>query len=227
MCIRDRARAVTMRSAATVSQPTWTSASQASANTSARISATWALRSLHGVSQPSATRASSELGGCAWPRRVAAAKIHPWRGDEANLVATTSLRTARRAVLNEVVATRFASSPRHGWILAAATRRGQAHPPSSLEALLAEGWETPCNDLNAHVALILADVFAEACEALVGVGWDAVAAERIVTALADLEPPRDPRSVAVGWRSLATALDLPPWQASRARLCRRPSGPGV
>ena len=37
-------------------------------------------------------------------------------------------RTARRAVLNEVVATRFASSPCHGWILAAATRRGQEHP---------------------------------------------------------------------------------------------------
>src|SRR5450830_270456 len=136
-------------------------------------------------------------------------------------------RTARHAVLNEVVATRFASSPRHGWILAAATRRGQEHPPISLEALVAEGWETPCNELDADVALILADVFAEACEALVQVGWDAVAAERIVTALADLEPTRDPRSVAVEWRSLATALHLPPWQARRARLRRRPSRPRV
>ena len=136
-------------------------------------------------------------------------------------------RTARRAVLNEVVATRFASSPRHGWILAAATRRGQEHTPISLEALVAEGWETPSNDLNADVALILADVFAEASEALVQVGWDAVTAERIVTALADLESPRDPRSVAVGWRSLATALHLPPWQARRARLRRRPSRPWV
>ena len=130
-------------------------------------------------------------------------------------------RTARRAVLNEVVATRFASSPRHGWILAAAARRGQEHPPISLEALVAEGWETPCNELDADVALILGDVFAEACEALVEVGWDAVAAERIVTALADLEPPRDPRSVAVGWRSLATALDLPPWQARRLTIALR------
>ena len=119
-------------------------------------------------------------------------------------------RTARRAVLNEVVATRFASSPRQGWILAAAARRGQEHPPISLEALVAEGWETPSNDLDADVALILADVFAEASEALVQVGWDAVAAERVVTALANLEPPRDARSVALGWRSLATAPDTPP-----------------
>jgi hypothetical protein len=105
--------------------------------------------------------------------------------------------------------------------LAAATRRGQEHPPISLETLVAEGWETPCNDLDADVALILADVFAEACEALVQVGWDAVAAERIVTALANLEPPRDARSVAVGWRSLATALDLPPWQARRLTIALR------
>jgi len=130
-------------------------------------------------------------------------------------------RTARRAVLNEVVATRFASSPRQGWILAAAARRGQEHPPISLEALVAEGWETPSNELDADVALILADVFAEASEALIEVGWDAVAAERIVTALADLEPPRDPRSVALGWRSLATALDLPPWQARRLTIALR------
>jgi len=130
-------------------------------------------------------------------------------------------RTARRAVLGEVVATRFASSPRHGWILAAAARRGEEHPPISLEALVAEGWETPSNNLDADVAMILADVFAEASEALVQVGWDAGAAERIVTALADLEPPRDPRSVAVGWRSLATALDLPPWQARRLTIALR------
>jgi hypothetical protein len=67
-------------------------------------------------------------------------------------------RTARRAVLNEVVATRFASSPRHGWLLAAATRRGQEHPPISLEALVAEGWETPSNDLDAAVATVQEDV---------------------------------------------------------------------
>ena len=99
--------------------------------------------------------------------------------------------------------------------------------PISLEALVAEGWKTPSNELNADVALILADVFAEASEALVQVGWDAGAAERIVTALADLEPPRDPRSVAVEWRSLATALHRPPWHARRARLRRRPSRPRV
>ena len=99
--------------------------------------------------------------------------------------------------------------------------------PISLEALVAEGWKTPCKDLDADVALILADVFAEASEALVQVGWDAVTAERIVTALADLEPPRDPRSVAVEWRSLATALHRPPWHARRARLRRRPSRPRV
>ena len=54
------------------------------------------------------------------------------------------------------------------------------------------------------------------------VGWEAPRADAIVAAVIALTAPTDdPRSTVLGWRALASALDLPAWQARRLTVALR------
>lgn len=131
-------------------------------------------------------------------------------------------QTARRAVLNEIAAAQFATNPRRAWRLADDAGHGSVLPPVSLETLLESGRQLP-DDAPADPAnLIVAEALAQACAALVGVGWDSDLAARIVVAVLDVDDiPSDPRSTALGWRLLASSLGIPAWQARRLTVVLR------
>jgi hypothetical protein len=125
-------------------------------------------------------------------------------------------QAARRAALGELVAARYVKVERRAWELR--HPGGTAEPtriPLSLDALLDTGWE-PTDDELPDTALADLEVCSEF--ALTETGWSPAEASRIVAAVVELpDPATDPRGGALGWRHMATALDLPPWQARR--LC--------
>ena len=123
---------------------------------------------------------------------------------------------ARRTILAEIVTARFATSERRAWELHVAVGDGDVHVPISLDVLLESGWEPADDAAHPIDTALLADVLADARNALVSVGWDTDLAARIVRAVAALDGAEsDPRCIAIGWRNLATQLNLPPWQARR------------
>jgi len=130
-------------------------------------------------------------------------------------------QTARRAVLSEIVAGQFATTERRGWELAVAARKGEVRLPLSLDALIDTGWEAPGNEPDVTSRLELADVLADARNALERVGWGRRTAGRIIAAVANLDPPATPRCTVAGWRTLAATLDLPAWQARRLAVVLR------
>jgi len=130
-------------------------------------------------------------------------------------------QVARRAVLGEIVAAQFSTADRRAWELAMAARHGKVVVPISLDALAAASWEPSSAEPDPALAVVWHDVLADARDALIAVGWQPATARRIVTAVVDLQPPPDPRSTIVGWRLLATELDLPAWQARRLALALR------
>lgn len=126
-------------------------------------------------------------------------------------------RAAKRAVLGEVVAARYGKSERRAWDLyRAGNDRQPVCLPLSLDVLLTSGWEP--QDPERPEEIDLGCMCEVAVAALVDVGWAPAAAVRIVAAVVELpDPANDPRSGALGWRTMAASLDLPPWQARR--LC--------
>ncbi|NTW41187.1 MAG: hypothetical protein HGA44_15165 [Cellulomonadaceae bacterium] len=125
-------------------------------------------------------------------------------------------RAAKRAALGEVVAARYGKAERRAWELLRPTSGAEpVRLPLSLDVLLDAGW-----DLAGHAAPVpgLAEVRTVAAHGLIEAGWAVEDAGRIVATVMDLpDPATDPRSGALGWRHMATDLDLPPWQARR--LC--------
>lgn len=126
-------------------------------------------------------------------------------------------RAAKRAALGEIVAARYGKAERRAWELR--TAGGGDEPmriPVSLDVLLASGWDVTYDERRDGTSLGWVVIVAR--DALVGAGWDDADASRIVRAVVDLpDAADDPRSSAVGWRTMAVDLGLPPWQARR--LC--------
>lgn len=130
-------------------------------------------------------------------------------------------RAARCAVLEEIVSSQFACDSRRGWDLTSRSRAGLMLAPVSLEKLLEVGWE-PSSRSTPETSPELDDAVRSAAKALGDVGWEPDLAQRIVAEVVDLKSPAaDPRSTALGWRLLATDLDLPAWQARRLTLVLR------
>lgn len=129
-------------------------------------------------------------------------------------------QAARRAALGELVAARYVKVERRAWELRHPD--GTAEPtrvPLSLDALLDTGWEPP-GDEPQDTPLAGLRVCSEF--ALTEAGWSPAEASRIVAAVVELpDPAADPRSGALGWRHMATALELPPWQARRLCIALR------
>jgi hypothetical protein len=131
-------------------------------------------------------------------------------------------QAARRAVITEILTSRFATNDRRAWELALVAREGAVRVPLSLEALVSRGWDPPSGTPDQAAQLIMHDVCTLARDALVAVGWETSEADAIVAAVMTLtDPTDDPRSTVLGWRSLADALDLPAWQARRLTVALR------
>jgi len=137
---------------------------------------------------------------------------------------------ARRAILGEVVASRFATNERRAWELNLAARNAEVHVPISLDALIESGWQLIDDAPPSTGDRALAGVLAAASTALASAGWDAHTATRIVQAMAHLDDAAsDPRCIALGWQSLAAQIDQSPWQARRPTVALRgiPDRPGL
>jgi hypothetical protein len=130
-------------------------------------------------------------------------------------------QAARRAVLGEIVAAKYATEERRGRSLDAAARSGQGGPLVSLDALASTGWEPAHTDADAVAGMAWEDLLVQVDRALVDVGWEPATASRIVDAVLCMPTTPDPRCTIVGWRLLAVELDLPPWQARRLALALR------
>lgn len=130
-------------------------------------------------------------------------------------------QAARRAVLGEIVSTRYATEERRARSLEAAARDGEGGPVASLDALADAGWEPACTDLDPVAGMAWRDLLAKVDRAMVDVGWEPATATRIVDAVLCMPTTPDPRCTIVGWRRLAIELDLAPWQARRLALALR------
>ena len=127
-------------------------------------------------------------------------------------------RTAQHAVANEVIAARYGTSPRRAWDIANGVG---VHHTEQLVGLQVLDFH-PCGTVEDDPAAEL-DMRAScttAITALREVGWSAADAVRIVGLVVQLPYPGEedrngPDSR--GWRRMAVALGLPPWQARR--LC--------
>lgn len=141
--------------------------------------------------------------------------------------------TARRAVLTEVVCAQYPTSPSRAWRLATApdcTRFAPVAPLPDDERLL-----TSASDVGlAHPTERPAAMAAAA--ALVAAGWDVDTARSVVIEVLCDEPTARTNRWAVqrqssgyGWRTMATRLGLPAWQARRLVLVLRgtPERPGL
>lgn len=125
-------------------------------------------------------------------------------------------RAAKRAALGEVVAARYGKVERRAWeLLRPADGAEPVRLPLSLDVLLDAGWDVTG---SAGHGPELHEVISTAIRGLVAAGWPSHDAAHIVAAVIDLPDAReDPRSEALGWRHMATDLDMPAWQARR--LC--------
>ena len=130
-------------------------------------------------------------------------------------------QAARRAVLGEILAARYATDERRGRILAAAARDGEVVPPTSLDALSATGWEPASTTGEPGTDLAWRQLLVDVDAALVAAGWEPTMATRIVDAVLCMPTAPDSRCTVVGWRLPALELGLPPWQARRLALCLR------
>lgn len=139
-------------------------------------------------------------------------------------------QVARRQLLGEIVAARFATNDRRGWKLEVASRDDAIGPAVSLDALLEVGWEPESCDLYLGEPPEATGFTDAARSALCLVGWSDTEATAILAAVLDPPAPRlDDRTQFPGWRLMATALDIPPWQARRLTIALRGTSdwPGV
>lgn len=130
-------------------------------------------------------------------------------------------QVARRAILGEIVSTKYATEERRARSLDATARAGGYGPLTSLDALASIGWEPAPTAADPVVGLAWREVLARVDAALIDVGWDQAMAARIVDAVLCMPTTPDPRCTIVGWRLLAVELGVPPWQARRLALVLR------
>src|SRR5665648_602726 len=132
-------------------------------------------------------------------------------------------QTARRAVLGEILAARWATDWRRAWEHDAEERAGRRARPISIEPLLRDGVEPAALDSvprNAPPTLI-STALDLAAGALADSGWSAAEAKEIVAEVATMEDALSHGATVVGWRPLAARLGLPPWQARRLTFVLR------
>jgi hypothetical protein len=141
----------------------------------------------------------------------------------------------RRAIRGEVVAARLASSPRRGWCWSPSGRPDEdravlvprrVEEPLSLDVLMQTGFEVPAPPMLFPLGSALDAVVA----VMVKEGWSYPVASRAVEAVAaNAGLGRARARTAGGWRTLAQATGLPPWQLRRLTvlLCGAPGWPGL
>ncbi len=130
-------------------------------------------------------------------------------------------QVARRQLLGEIVATRFGTNEWRAWKLNADARNGLISPAVSLDSLLEAGWE-PEDDEWMTVDSADSKVVLTARRALVAIGWSDCDARRIVDAVLTAPPSDgDARTQFPGWRTMASDLQIPPWQARRLTVALR------
>lgn len=137
---------------------------------------------------------------------------------------------ARRQLLGEIVAARFATNDRRAWKLEVASRDGAVGPAVSLDVLLESGWEPAGSDPDAEDPFEAEEIAGVARRALMLVGWSEEQAVSILATVLDAPSTRvDHRTQFAGWRAMASTLGLPPWQARRLTIALRGTSdwPGV
>ena len=134
-------------------------------------------------------------------------------------------QTARRAVLGEIFAARWATSRRRAWVYDAEERAGRIVRPISLEPLLRDGVEIAALDSvpRSGPQTPLSAALDLAAGALADSGWSATVARQIVAEVAAMEDALSDGATVVGWRPLATRLGLPAWQVRRLTFLLRGS----
>jgi hypothetical protein len=140
-------------------------------------------------------------------------------------------QTARRAVLGEVLAARWATNWRRAWEHDVEERAGRLSRPYWLGTLLATPDAFPAA-LPAHERIsntVVSDALDHAAGALADCGWSPGQAKEIVGEVAAMDVPLGRGATVIGWRPLATRLGLPPWQARRLTFVLRGSAdrPGL
>ena len=126
-------------------------------------------------------------------------------------------QVARHAIANEVIAARYGTNPRRAWDVANSVGTRHSRQLVGLDVL---DWH-PRGAVDDDVAtrLDFKISFATAVIALQEAGWSPDEAARIVATVAGLPYPGEASTGAgvAGWRTMASHLELPPWQARR--LC--------
>ncbi|WP_156388007.1 hypothetical protein [Cellulomonas sp. Root137] len=138
-------------------------------------------------------------------------------------------QVARRQLLGEIVAARFATNDRRAWKLEVASRYGAVAPAVSLDLLLEAGWEPASEDPDPSAPLHTGVLAEAACRALMLVGWSEQMASKILAMVLDTSTRVDDRTQFPGWRAMASALGIPAWQARRLTIALRGTSdwPGV
>lgn len=135
---------------------------------------------------------------------------------------------ARRAMLGEVLARRYATYPRQAWRIEADLGKSAFAPRVEPVGLTAT-WPT-ANDGPERARTRLAAILEPIVDILAAVGWD----PQIVSAVVDdigrgVPRPGEEGSLIDGWRPLAQALDVEPWRVRRltVALVGTPQWPGL
>ncbi len=126
-------------------------------------------------------------------------------------------QTARRALLGEILAARWGTNWRRAWEQDANERQGCDHRPLSIECLAAVGttFGAAALEVPGTTTTSVSTALDAAAGALASAGWDDYAARQIVGEIASMEDALGHDATIIGWRTLATRLGLPPWQARR------------
>ncbi len=111
----------------------------------------------------------------------------------------------RRAILNERMASMYATAPREAWRLARQDNEGQLRPVS-IDALQETGWEPASEDhlTDAGVVTFVVDL-------LVEVGWDRGPAQVLMNEIAQAAP----WGPGHGWRRISNEIGAEQWQVRR------------
>lgn len=139
-------------------------------------------------------------------------------------------QVARRQLLGEIVAARFATNDRRAWKLEVASRDGALGPAVSLDLLLEAGWEPATDVPDPGHRLEAAAPIEAARRALMLVGWSEQEATSILATVLETPTTRvDDRTQFPGWRAMAATLGMPAWQARRLTIALRGTNdwPGV
>lgn len=189
-----------------------------------------------GLTGPAAEQAEATAWGACW-EVLASPSLRSARSPWGVLWAT-----ARRAALGEVISGTYCMDVRSGWrlarhgadadrsgpALAAAARNARYDPPVSLAAMDGRGVELT-SDFG-PTGFSSSSILTGVVDALVNAGWSHRPARVIVEAVA-AGATRNGYSASgtCGWRRLAQALDMPPWQVRRVMVVMlgAPGWPGI